>query len=322
MPLTNLIDSKLTSPSSSRAEQFNWPVLAATVLNAGQCAHGDLKIHIDHISEKIRSIVETNLPADASCREKNDFVTNLHAADLYLATACGYNIEAAWSRFWSSYRDYVHDLLRYLCAHGPAQPEIIDGVLVDLFLPNRFGQSRISSYDGRSSLATWLRVIVINRLINETRRRKYEQCASDGGPELVDANAMRRVEASFVVRRYSGVIAAALKGACESLTRKEQLLLLWPFDQCQPLAEIGQTLGIHQSNVSRALDRVTRKLRFRFFAVLSKRHRLTSDSVKECLSVLLENASHSISLLGFLRDAPSELTSTWIPGRGAKEKVV
>jgi len=47
--------------------------------------------------------------------------------------------------------------------------DLADNILADLFLPDRSGNSRIVSYDGRSSLSTWLRVVISNRAINAQR---------------------------------------------------------------------------------------------------------------------------------------------------------
>ena len=73
--------------------------------------------------------------------------------------------------------------------------------------PDRSGHSRIASYDGRSSLATWLHVIVTHRVANE-RVRKWNTVERPGDmPDVADHAALGDLEAELRAHRYGGGLA-------------------------------------------------------------------------------------------------------------------
>src|SRR6185503_3488560 len=91
---------------------------------------------------------------------------SLHSTDLYLTAACSQSSDAAWGRFEMNYRKFINDIARYMAHSADVGSEVAAVIMAILFMPDRSGQSRIASFDGRQSLATWLRVIVSRRAIN------------------------------------------------------------------------------------------------------------------------------------------------------------
>jgi hypothetical protein len=116
----------------------------------------------DHTSDLLpRTIVRAiylELPAGEDTLLR--FVDSLHVVDLYLACGCLLRTPAAWNRFTARFRDYITRLAAGVTASQDSSLELTDSIIIDLFLPDRSGRSRIGSYGGRSSLATWLRVLV------------------------------------------------------------------------------------------------------------------------------------------------------------------
>jgi RNA polymerase sigma factor (sigma-70 family) len=200
----------------------------------------------------------------------------------------------------SSYKGLIYDLVRFFYRTSFAAQDLADSVLTDLFLPDRSGCGRIASYDGRSSLGTWLRVVVCNRVIN-ARRCSASAKSTDLAPELPDESALTRIEATVRSRRYGPALKDSMASACSILTPRERLMLLWRYEDGLQLGQIARLLGIHQSNVTRQLERMQNKLREDVATILSAKHGLSRSAIQECLEDVVENPRHEISILEFVK---------------------
>ena len=223
-----------------------------------------------------------------------------HLQDVYLTSACSLGDERAWCRFGAIYGKYIRQLVyRRTRPNEPAR-ELADRIMVDLFMPDRSGHSRISSYDGRSSLAQWLRVIVTHRITNERARKANHLACSDDLPVCDDA-ALSTVEAAGRSRYCAKAVNDALRVACHELTPRERLILLWRYQDNLRLTEIASLLSVHVSTVNRQLERLCLKLRSQVTHLLVTRYKLTEPTVQECLADVVDNSAETISLLSVLR---------------------
>src|SRR5262249_33513666 len=163
-----------------------------------------------------------------------------------------------------------------------------------LFLPDRSGNIRIASYDGRSSLGTWLRGVICNRAINAQRCSATAK-STELKPELPDAPALANIESTVRARRNAAEVEGGGAWACRALTPRERLMLLWRYQDGLQLGQIARLLGIHQSNVTRQLERVQGKMRDHVTTVLSTRHALSRLAIEECLEDIVENPRGAVS---------------------------
>jgi RNA polymerase sigma-70 factor len=279
----------------------DWARLVKTAYGNGFAKHGDLELPFTAFHEGLAHITERCLGRDAPWDGRTEFLSKLHTDDLYLTTACALNSDAAWARFYSLYQKYVNDLLRYLCSARGIAAEPVSDLLMDLFLPDRSGRCRIASYDGRSSLATWLRVIVSHRVINEGQSRRNSLLRTGLCPELADESALERLETSIKAARYEQIIQECLKSACDVLSPQEKLMVLSRFEEGLHLGEIADSFGVHQSTVTRSLERVAKKIREHVVRILAIQYRLDQPAIEECLSVIADNPRPSVSLLALMR---------------------
>ncbi len=272
--------------------------------------HGNLGVSVEDFEAHLRRIAERCLGGDVSEDAETQFLRSLHTNDLLLTVACARGSDAGWRRFHASYRKYLSDVTRRLLGGTPGLEEIGEGIWIDLFLPDRSGQSRIASYDGRSSLATWLRVVVSNRVINERQRRSFSAGDIEAIPEPVDPSALTDVEARLRRSRYQTMIVGAFKQALASLETREALLVLLRYDQGLQLGEVARLFDVHQSTITRQLDRIVERLRNQVVARLKSDYFLDAAQIEECLSVACDTFSSSLSILGFLRDRTPGFGST------------
>jgi RNA polymerase sigma factor (sigma-70 family) len=288
----------------------------------GRTRFGELGIDMTIYADRIRFVVQKNLGMSASDSEALAFVRRLHLCDLYLATACakeslGFTEELdrptsrnysslAWKALEREYKVFVHGLSRFFFRQHFLGSDLAGNLLAELFLPDRFGNSRIMSYDGRSSLCTWLRVILANRAINLQRGKAYAQSEEiDAG--IPDQPSFVNIDRMIRSRQYGDRVADAMRFAFTQLAPLERLVLLWRYEDGLQLAQIAKLLGIHQSNVSRRLRRLHRTLRNRIVASLTTRHRLSQAAIEECLDDIVENPYLNISILDALRSAEPEM---------------
>lgn len=289
--------------------------IIAGVFAEGETHFGNLGLDLFTYTNRIDSIIRKHLGKSPSSDCAVRFVRTLHGRDLYLATACskfspGMDEQcpeepaerdgAAWKVLEKTYKGLIYDLVRFFYRSSFVAQDLADNILADLFLPDRSGRSRIASYDGRSSLGTWLRVVICNRSINAQR---CSACAksTDLQPDLPDGPALENIELTVRAQRYGTAMEDALASACRELTPRERLMLLWRYQDGLQLGQIAQLLGIHQSNVTRQLERMQGKLREDVIAILAKRHRLSGSAIQECLEDVVENPRHQLSILEFVK---------------------
>src|SRR5215510_7744362 len=87
------------------------------------------------------------------------------------------------------------------------------------------------------------------------------------------------------------------------------LIVLMRYDQGLQLGEIARLFAVHQSTITRQLERVVERLRDEVIALLSSEYGLNGSQVDECLSVACDTFATSVSLLGFLKQRVSGYSS-------------
>jgi RNA polymerase sigma-70 factor len=230
-----------------------------------------------------------------------EFLKKLYMRDLYLVCGCDHENGRAWQVLDTSYRKFVTDLVRFCYRNGTDAEEVADSVLVSLYLHDRSGHHRISSYDGRSSLGTWLRVIVINRAINE--KQSGRMVITGTIPDIPDDLALPNIELALRAGRYTHLLRDSLTCAFKELSARERLMLFWRYEENRQLGEIARLLGVHQSNVTRQLIKVQDRLRSHVTAILAAKHGLSDSAIQECLADMVENPQNTISLVNLIREA-------------------
>jgi RNA polymerase sigma factor (sigma-70 family) len=188
--------------------------------------------------------------------------------DVELARRCAAGDEAAWQRFILEYRPVLYRAADALDPGGSAR-ELADALYADLYgLADADGTRRslFRYYQGRSSLATWLRAVLSQRYVDQIRARKRLVPLPDdrepnetGAASLVDRGT---VEPSNPDRpRHLGLVRSALIAAIGRLADRDRLRLTWYYVEALTLAQIGRALKEHEATVSRQLGRARRALR-------------------------------------------------------------
>lgn len=215
--------------------------------------------------------------------ELRAFFLSLRVDELALARACAAGHNAAWEVFLTRYREKLHLSALRIAREDSAARELADTLYADLYGTTiRDGQrvSKLASYSGRGSLEGWLRTVLAQEYVNRYRRTKrlvsLEEESEEGvqfaapDPQPVPAADNRLAQATDEVLAY--------------LPSEDRIVLSAYYLDGRTLADIARMLGVHESTISRKLDKLAKSLRKQIIAVLTKRG-MSRRQAEEALEV-------------------------------------
>lgn len=227
----------------SSAPAMTLSSLAAQAYSDGYASHGDIDLQPERFKNQLLVAIEKHLGSNAPAAATLSFFSTLHTTDLYLTVACSESSDRAWARFVTAYQRYIDKVARFVSPTSDAARDLASEVMADLFMPDRSGRSRIASFDGQQSLATWLRVLMSNRATN-LRMLKWNNCEPiERLSDVADIAATTRMEAAISASRCEAILEDCLRLSSKSLTDRERLILLWRYDDGLRVAEIARALG-------------------------------------------------------------------------------
>lgn len=134
----------------------------------------------------------------------------------------------------------------------------------DMITQETFVQAwrKISRFEGRSSLETWLTRIAVNKARDELRRqRRFASKSSDpdGDTSRLDALRDERPDAERLLLSFE--LSRVIEEALVSLPPKQRTIFALRHFEQRGLDEIATILGIEPSTTRVHLHRATRKIR-------------------------------------------------------------
>jgi RNA polymerase sigma-70 factor (ECF subfamily) len=220
-----------------------------------------------------------------SPREIDTYLGSLHLADLALACACARGSEPAWEHFMRELRPPLYRAADALDPSGGVR-EIADALYAELY-GIRDGEDRRSLlryYHGRSSLATWLRAVLVQRHIDSLRSRRRLEPLPDTDAAAPSVAAQ---SADPDRRRLVALVEDALQHAIQALDARDRLRLRSYYTVELTLAQIGRVTGEHEATVSRNLSRTRRVLRESVEQRLRSASGLNAEQVARALELAM-----------------------------------
>jgi RNA polymerase sigma-70 factor, ECF subfamily len=220
-----------------------------------------------HILQEIR---KKYLPEAASQAETLALYSSLHVEELVLARACAAGEERAWDTFVMRYREKLYEIATYIAKESSTSRELADSIYADLYgIRERDGErlSKLASYMGRGSLEGWLRTVIAQEYINSYRRRRRLVSLDEEAEQGVQFVAAAPPPAIAVDPR----LTAATDEALAELSPEDRFVLASYYLDSRTLAQIARILGVHESTISRKLEKLTASLRRRILAGLGRR---------------------------------------------------
>jgi RNA polymerase sigma factor (sigma-70 family) len=212
---------------------------------------------------------------------------SLHSADLALAQACMAGDEAAWERFVLEYRPALYRAAAAIDPTGGARDlaDALYGELFGLHVRDGVRQSLFRYFQGRSSLATWLRAVLAQRYVDRLRATRR----LDPLPEDSDVPAPAAAAPDADHRRLVEITRAALAAAVSRLDPRDRLRLGLYYAQDMTLAAIGRLCREHEATVSRQLARTRRAIREDVERQLRSEHHMDDRTIEECFDAMLDD---------------------------------
>jgi RNA polymerase sigma-70 factor (ECF subfamily) len=220
------------------------------------------------------------------------FLKRIHTNDLYLAIACSHGSADAWFRFVSLYTCTIYSQAFYVSRNRDDAVETTSAVIENILTPSADGRHRLRSFEGRSSLATWLRVVVRNAL-ETARRARLNAVELSSVFDIADESGVAKVESWVLSGRYYDAASAALSQACDALPPRFRRVLLMRYEQGLALADIARLLHIHESTVIRNIQDAQLIVRLSTRKALQKRG-LSTQAISECIHDLVCNPRYSL----------------------------
>jgi RNA polymerase sigma-70 factor, ECF subfamily len=196
-----------------------------------------------------------------------NFCAALRLEELALARACAAGNEQAWHDFISRYRQKLHSMALHITRDAAHAAELADSLFADLYGVHARGdlrKSKLLSYTGRGSLEGWLRTVMAQEFINRYRKQRRTVSLEEQTEEGVQFAAAVPEPGSPSDPR----LETATDEALAELSSEDRFTLASYYLDGRTLAEIAATLGLHESSVSRRLDRLATALRKRVLAGL------------------------------------------------------
>jgi len=209
----------------------------------------------------------------------------MNEEDLELARLCAEGDERAWERFVREYRPLLYRAADAL-DHTQGAREIADSLYADLFgikMSDGQRQSLFRYYQGRSTLATWLRAVLAQRYVDRVRvLRKMDS------PPAEDA-AVHSGEPDPERARYVVLVRRALTRAIAGLTARDRLRLGCYYVQELTLAETGRLMKESEATSSRRLARSRATLRQDVEQQLREEDGLNNSQIAECFASVADD---------------------------------
>jgi RNA polymerase sigma-70 factor, ECF subfamily len=235
----------------------------------GKSAGDKYGIEVGEFRAILLQIRTKYLAGEANPTQVRELYIGLRVEELVLARACAAGHERAWEDFMLRYREKLYDVAGFIAKESSAARELADSLYADLYgTISREGQrvSKLSSYTGRGSLEGWLRTVMAQEHVNRYRKQRRLVSLDEEAEEGVQFAIAEPEPSSSVDPR----VESAVNQALAALLPEDKFVLSAYYLDDHTLAEIARMLGVHESTISRKLDKLAKSLKKKLLSILSK----------------------------------------------------
>src|SRR5947209_1296126 len=208
---------------------------------------------------EILSAIAAKYAADSSAGLQ-DFFRSLKVADLALARGCARGNEKAWEVFLTRFREKLFDSARQITREESSARELADSIYADLYgTATRDGVrvSKLDSYTGRGSLEGWLRTVLAQEWINRYRKQKRMVSLDEQVEEGVQFAAVEKAGPEEI----KPPVILATDAVLAEIPAEDRYILASYFLDKRTLADVARTLGVHESTISRRVEKLVKNVR-------------------------------------------------------------
>ena len=253
---------------------------------------GNSGLSREQFAAVLNEVAAKYLPADATARDTTDLLNGLRVEELALARACAAGQERAWEIFMARYREKLYNIAGYIAKESSAARELADSLYADLYGTTMRDGKRISKlalYTGRGSLEGWLRTVMAQEFVNRFRRQRRLVSLdeeSEDGAQFAAPDPGLTVTVDPRVEAATGEILSGLSA-------EDRFILASYYLDDRKLADIARTLAVHESTISRKLDKLAKSLRKQIVSLLERKG-MSRRQAEEALEVDVRDLSLNI----------------------------
>ncbi len=269
-------------------------IRASAVADLYQHSHAaDVGLSEQEFARILGEIAAKHLPAGAKESDAVGFCRGLRLEELALARACAAGHERAWEVFLTRYREKLYAAARSIAREDSSARELADSLYADLYgTETREGRRtcKLNYYTGRGSLEGWLRATLAQEYVNRYRRRKHDvslEEKTEAGVQFAAADPPSEQAPDPRLAEATDTVLAALAA-------EERFILASYHLDGRTLAEIARTLGVHESTISRKLEKVGLAVRERIMDELLRRG-MSRRQAEEALATDVRDVAVDVS---------------------------
>ncbi len=213
----------------------------------------------DQFTALLEEAATKNFPGTSKLDEQ-ELCSRLRVDDLVLARACAAGNERAWEVFMARFREKLYEVARQITREDSAGRELADSVYTELFgMKTRDGErvSKLSSYSGRGSLEGWLRTVLAQEYVNTYRKQRKLVSLDEESEEGAQFAALVTDSPVPADSRLESAVDEALR----ALSPEDRFVLASYFLDQRTLAQIAKALSLHESTISRKVEKLTKVIR-------------------------------------------------------------
>jgi RNA polymerase sigma-70 factor, ECF subfamily len=237
----------------------------------------------ESFSSILAEVAVKYLPADCTPAEARAFLLSLRVDELALARACAAGHNAAWEIFLTRYREKLYQSALRISREDSSARDLADSLYAELYgTTTREGQriSKLSSFTGRGSLEGWLRTVLAQEFVNCYRRTKRLVSLDEEGEE----GSQFAAPEPEALPSPDSRLESATDSALAELSADDRMVLAAYFLDGRTLAEIARMLGVHESTISRKVDKLAKSLRKKILANMTQQG-MSRRQAEEALDV-------------------------------------
>ena len=236
----------------------------------------------ESFAEILCDVAAKYLPA-ATETEARTFLLTLRVDELALARACAAGNNSAWELFLTRYREKLYLSALRIAREDSAARDLADSLFAELYGTTiRDGErvSKLASFTGRGSLEGWLRTVLAQEFVNRYRRTRRLVSLEEESEEGLQFAAPEPEQLPSADPRLEAATSAALA----SLEAEDRMVLAAYYLDGRTLAEIARMVGVHESTISRKVDKLAKSLRKKILAGMTQQG-LARRQAEEALEV-------------------------------------
>jgi RNA polymerase sigma-70 factor (ECF subfamily) len=226
---------------------------------SGAARYGMPREEFDRVLE---AIAGKYVPPGAGPQQARELLAGLRIEELVLARACAAGSEPAWQEFLARFREKLYEAGLGITKDDAAARELADSLYADLYgTATRDGRRvcKLEFYTGRGSLEGWLRTVLAQEYVNRYRTQRRLVSLD----EKNEAGVQFAAPAAENVAAVDPRVEAATDEALAELSADDRFILAAYFLDGRTLAEVARMLRVHESTVSRKVEKITTALRKR-----------------------------------------------------------